>query len=255
MNDKQQRWNLSFWPVLAFVLVLPGLVWLGVWQVQRGIEKQELHDAFRLNAASEDIDDATALPLRVKDALPKYSEIRLRGRYLNERTFLLDNMSSEGRPGHHVLTPFRPEGMNHVVIVDRGWRAGITRRRDVPAVPPAMSRTVQGKLAPFPQPGLELEGKPAPGGEWPRVVQFPDAADLSAQLGIPVADRRLLLDANAADGFVRDWKPPGIPPARHYAYAVQWFGLAIALIVIFIVMARPRRDVMTRPGRERKPEE
>ncbi|HEX7047620.1 MAG TPA: SURF1 family protein [Gammaproteobacteria bacterium] len=243
----RKQWRFSFWPVLAFVCVLPALLWLGVWQVQRGIEKQALHDAFRTSAAG--VVDATVLSLQAKNALPAYSEIQLRGRYLNERTFLLDNMSSAGRPGHHVLTPFQPAGVDHVVIVDRGWRPGITSRRDLAAVLPAAAHTVQGKLAPFPQPGLELGGKPVPEGDWPRVVQFPDAAELSAQLGVPVVDQRLLLDADATDGFVREWEPPGIPPARHYAYAFQWFGLAVALIIIFIVVARPRRD------RERKPDE
>ncbi|HEX6928548.1 MAG TPA: SURF1 family protein [Gammaproteobacteria bacterium] len=238
MTDRGQ-WHFSFWPVLAFICVLPALIGLGVWQVQRGIEKQELHDAFRLNAASE-AGDATALPLHAKNALPAYSEIRLRGRFLNGRTFLLDNMSMSGRPGHHVLTPFQPEGVDHVLIVDRGWRAGITSR-DVAAVPPAVANTVRGRLAPFPQPGLELEGKPIPAGNWPRVVQFPDAAEFSAQLGSPVVDQRLLLDANAEDGFVREWSPPGISPARHYAYAFQWFALAVALAVIFVLIARPRR--------------
>lgn len=240
----RKQWNFSFWPVLTFVCVLPALLWLGAWQVQRGIEKQALHDAFQSSSASN---DATGLSLQAKNALPAYSEIQLRGRYLNERTFLLDNMSSAGRPGHHVLTPFQPQGMGHVVIVDRGWRPGITSRRDLADVQPATSAMIKGKLAPFPQPGLKLGGKPVPDGGWPRVVQFPDAAELSVQLGVPVVDQRLLLDMNAIDGFVRDWEPPGITPARHYAYAFQWFGLAVALIVIFIVIARP--------SRERKPDE
>lgn len=232
------KWRLSFWPVLAFVAVLPGLIALGIWQVQRGIEKREAYEAFR--SASVDVADAGTLSLSAMNALPMYAAVRLRGRYLNERTFLLDNMSHAGQPGHHVLTPFQPAGMAHVVIVDRGWRPGIVRG-GVDDVPPATANEVRGKLASFPQPGLELAGKPPPGGAWPRVVQFPDAAELSAQLGLPVAERRLMLDAGAPAGFVRDWEPPGIPPARHFAYAFQWFALAVALIVIFFVMARPRR--------------
>ena len=35
--------------------------------------------------------------------------------------------------------------------------------------------------------------------------------------------------------FVRDWRPAVMGPGKHLSYAVQWFGLAIALIVIFIV--------------------
>lgn len=236
------KWRFSFWPVLAFAAVLPMLIALGVWQVQRGIEKQALYDEFATGAESGNAHDATSLALSGKNALPVYSVIRLHGSYLNDRTFLLDNMSHAGRPGHHVLTPFRPQGADHVVIVDRGWRAGIASRDGARAVPAASATDVYGKLAPFAQPGLQLEGKPQPKGEWPRVVQFPDAAELATQLGMPAADRRLLLDPAAADGFVREWEPPGIPPARHFAYAFQWFALAVALVAIFFVMARPRRQ-------------
>ncbi len=37
------------------------------------------------------------------------------------------------------------------------------------------------------------------------------------------------------DGYVRTWSPPGFPPMRHIGYAVQWFALALALLVIYLV--------------------
>jgi len=45
----------------------------------------------------------------------------------------------------------------------------------------------------------------------------------------------VLLDPGEPDGYLRQWQPPGFPPIRHIAYAVQWFSLAAALIVIYIV--------------------
>jgi len=45
----------------------------------------------------------------------------------------------------------------------------------------------------------------------------------------------VLLDAGEADGYRRLWTPPGFPPMRHLAYAAQWFGLAAALGVIYLV--------------------
>jgi cytochrome oxidase assembly protein ShyY1 len=43
------------------------------------------------------------------------------------------------------------------------------------------------------------------------------------------ATQVVLLDASEPDGYLRDWQPPGFPPARRIAYAVQWFGLAAAV--------------------------
>lgn len=246
MTGKTQ-WNFSFWPVLAFVCVLPGLLWLGAWQVRRGDEKAAAYADFAQSMESRGT-DVTGMPLDELNDLPRYERIRMRGHYLIDRQFLLDNMSHDGRPGHHVLTPFLPEGADHVVVVDRGWRPGRAATAGTEGLPAPGVNAVTGMLASLPQPALQLGGKVETAGEWPRVVQFPDAQELAAMLGRPVADSRLLLDANADEGFIRDWKPPGIPPARHYAYAFQWFGLAIALVVIFIVMARPRRNIERKPG-------
>ena len=45
------------------------------------------------------------------------------------------------------------------------------------------------------------------------------------------------LDANSnAGGFVRNWPPPGERVSMHLGYAYQWFGFALTLLVIFIVL-------------------
>src|SRR5690606_12473224 len=149
-----RRWNLSFWPVLAFVCVLPGLLWLGAWQVQRGEQKAEAYRDFERAAASE-ARDANGLPLAAFNDLPRYEQVRLRGHFLAERQFLLDNMSHEGRPGHHVLVPFQPDGVEYVLVVDLGWRPG---RTTAAAAATALGdvNTVRGMLAALPQPALRL---------------------------------------------------------------------------------------------------
>jgi len=45
----------------------------------------------------------------------------------------------------------------------------------------------------------------------------------------------ILLDPKEPDGYARNWEAPGFPPMRHIGYAVQWFALAAALLVIYIV--------------------
>lgn len=234
------KWNFSLWPVLGFLFVLPALVWLGIWQVQRGVEKQAAYAAF--NDTSDAV-DITALPIADVSALANYLRVNLHGHYLDARQFLLDNMSHDGRPGHHVLTPFQPDNADYMLIVDRGWRPGLAAqaRTENPRVSDD-GTWIAGRLAPFARPALALSGKPAATGSWPRVVQFPDASDLSAQLDASVAERRLLLDPTLDNGFEREWPAPGIPPARHFAYAAQWFGLALALIVIFVLLARPKKE-------------
>lgn len=235
-----RQWRFSFWPVLAFALLLPALLALGAWQLQRGFDKQASYEKFARESAAQAV-DASGLSLGAFESLPAYRRVELRGRYLDARQFLLDNMPRQGRPGHHVLTPFAVEGRDYLVVVDRGWRPGLARDAAGGLDVGGELRVVSGLLAPLPRPALALDGATS-GDGWPRVVQFPDADELAAMLDAPVARYRLLLGENAAEGFERDWQPPGIPPARHFAYAFQWFALAVALVVIFVVMARPRAD-------------
>jgi surfeit locus 1 family protein len=45
--------------------------------------------------------------------------------------------------------------------------------------------------------------------------------------------RLLLLDPKLPDGYVREWTPPGLPPDRHFSYAIQWWGFALVLLVLY----------------------
>ena len=37
------------------------------------------------------------------------------------------------------------------------------------------------------------------------------------------------------DGLVREWRPPDTGVNTHYAYALQWFAMALAIAVIYLV--------------------
>jgi len=60
--------------------------------------------------------------------------------------------------------------------------------------------------------------------------------EISADLGRPLQPRLLLLDPDATSGFVRKWTPAVMPPARHQAYAFQWFAFALAALVLFVAL-------------------
>jgi len=72
---------------------------------------------------------------------------------------------------------------------------------------------------------------------WPRVLLFPTVADIEHSLGARVAPRIVLLDADLADGYEREWRPAiGFGPERHFGYALQWFALAVTAAVAFVAM-------------------
>jgi len=204
-----------------------------MWQLERAQEKSRL---FRQFAASE-LTDALTEPVADEQLEAfRYQPLRLAGRYDAERQFLLDVMVHNGQVGYHVLTPLLRDGV--AVLVNRGWVGAHPNRTIVPDISiGAGDREVSGLIAPLPTAGLNLEPDAMDSTTpWPRRLTFPSAEDIRGQLDYEIASYQLLLDPGAADGFARDWRPELMGPENHLSYAVQWFGLAIALFIIYIAV-------------------
>jgi surfeit locus 1 family protein len=221
------------WSLLLTLAAMAGFSWLGVWQLDRGREKQALITAFERGSEAP-----VALDGRALDALPRYQRVEASGQYQVDRQILLDNMpGANGSAGFRVLTPLLRPGASRLLLVDRGWvPLGLSRER-LPAVPvDTRWRSVTGKLDGLPVPGIRVGTAGTPGdASWPRVLNFPRQTDVEQVLGVPVEPRILLLDAAQPDGYERVWRPAmGFPPARHIGYALQWFAAAITALVLFI---------------------
>ncbi|MCS6947371.1 MAG: SURF1 family protein [Steroidobacteraceae bacterium] len=224
----------------AALLLFAGL---GRWQWQRGVDKEALWEQF----ARGDAPALTAAPAELP-RLPRYARVRLYGRYDGSRQFLLENRSYQGRPGYEVLTVLQL-GDGSGMLVNRGWLPFDGRRDRLPdvALPASIAdveQRVSGRLERLPSPGLE-RGRAAPplAGPWPRVTSFPKIEDLQRAYGARLYDGMLLLDPAEPAGFLRDWRPPGLEPARHFSYAIQWWGLGVAVIVLYVGLNLRRRGV------------
>jgi cytochrome oxidase assembly protein ShyY1 len=229
------------WPLTALTLVLcVTFLALGRWQMHRAQARQEEWDGFARGADQ-------VLPLgatRVQD-IARFARVSVTGHLRPDRQFLLDNRSHAGQPGYEVLTPLELAD-GRALLVDRGWVAFTGSRTRLPdiAFAPPHSATLVGRVDDLPSAGLAF-GRAPPGasGSWPRLTAYPTMPELSAAFGHALAPRIVLLDPLAATGFVRDWQPPGLPPARHWAYAIQWWCFALALVVLWIVLAVRRARV------------
>jgi len=233
------RW---YWVLLTAAL-LPVFVALGNWQWQRGQVREAQWQEFARGS-----DEAIEASAQALERLPRYTHVRVAGRFDGERQFLLDNISHNGAPGYQVLTVLElAEGSN--LLVNRGWLPFLGYREQLPDVAlPAESvadlLTLTGRLAALPVAGLPSgRAGPAMAGDWPRVASFPTAAQLEAAYGAPLLPAVLLLDADSGPGYLRDWQPPGLQPARHIGYAVQWWAFALLLLALFIGFNVKKRNV------------
>jgi surfeit locus 1 family protein len=252
MNVGKRNWRDLAIPGTVFLLLFPLLLSLAAWQWQRGADKQSRWDEFA--AGSREVLALSGSASREHFAtLPLYQRIEVHGEYLPAYQVLLDNRPEQGQPGWHVLTPLHVENTGVILLVDRGWLPKVTGT--LPGIDITDDvRIVRGRLAELPQPGLSLDVQQA-GEGWPKVMQFPTVEDVALQLqdaGVdrPVAGRILWLEPDAKDGFTRHWQPAGLSPERHFAYAFQWFALALTLLVIAVVLFVRWIKTATLPDRE-----
>jgi len=219
---------------LMTIVAIAGLVSLGRWQLRRADEKRSLYEAFAAGTDSVRRVDAATPPL------PRYQHIRAMGSYDPAHQVLIDNMSNaEDQAGYYVITPFELTDGGGWLLVNRGWVPLGRSRADKPDVAvPSSVRVLRGRTDHLPRAGIQLGAPVALAPPYPVVANFPTRAQIAALLHETRWSRAadvVLLDAAEPDGYLREWRPPGFPPMRHIAYAVQWFAMAAALAVIYVV--------------------
>ena len=227
LNARRSRFAPRLIPTILAIAAIVLFAALGVWQLGRADEKRAMARSFTAGGPALD------WPLLPADA-PRFQRVRLRGYYDADHQFLLDNMSHASVAGVQVLTPLVLDN-GTAVLVNRGWLPFGATRQDLPEVGvDRAKRTVVGRVDNLPRPGIWLKGPEATG--WPRLVQYPGMAEISAALGRDLAPRQVLLDPGVPDGYVREWVVPGTTPDRHLGYAVQWFAFAALAAGIWWVL-------------------
>ncbi len=223
----------GLWASLVTLVLLGLLMSLGFWQLDRAQQKRALLAGY--NA------DRHATVIQLEPGLESYRDFNYQlasaaGRYDATRQFLLDNRTHNGRVGYHVLTPFMLRGRGAAVLVNRGWiDLGGSRDQLPDPVVASGSLTILGRIK-LPASDSFTLGEEEPRTGWPYRIQRVDTERLGQELGYPLLPVVVLLDPDQDGGFVRDWEPLRFGPERNVGYAVQWFGLAAALLVIYLVV-------------------
>ena len=233
----KRHWHQASWGSLALTFIGAALfVRLGIWQLDRATAAQSLLDAYAAAATAAPEDFAAVASAPPAD---RYPRVRASGRFVAERSYLRDEQMRAGRLGVEAYGVFEVEGSAALLLVDRGWVAWDHAPGTQPVVAPLPDGATQltGLYAPFPGSGLRA-GSDALRGQarWPKLTLAVDRGEIAADLGRTLLPRVLLLDPDPASGFTREWTPAFMPPARHRAYAFQWFALALAALAVFVVV-------------------
>ncbi len=229
----------GLWPSVVTLLLLVLLLGLGFWQLDRAEQKRRLVTQFQGGVSADPIQVDAKL-----QAAPdlEYQPATVRGRLDPVHQFLLDNRIHQGVVGYEVLTPLLLPEDDVVLLVNRGWVPRGMHREQLPDVS-LKEEWVQlrGQLKSPPQKVFTLgEGEDRHLG-WPKVLQQIRLELQAEQLGKSLLPMLLLLDPDQDQGYVRQWEPVlGFGPERNVGYALQWFSLALALLVIFLLVNSKR---------------
>ncbi len=218
------------------LVALPILVGLGSWQMSRKAWKEGLIAQLEARARSAPVALEDAVRRHAAGEEIEYLKVRAAGEFRHDQERYLYSPGASG-PGVHVYTPLQVPG-ERVVLVNRGFvpDALIERANRVESLASG-TVTVTGVVR---MPVAAGWFVPAP--DLKRGIFF--HPDPEAMLGTSAAKALpFVIDADATPN-PGGWPKGGVTnvklPNRHLEYALTWFGLAFALVVIFLVYARGR---------------
>jgi cytochrome oxidase assembly protein ShyY1 len=229
---------------LALIALAAMFLKLGFWQLERKAEKRKLFDQFN-HAPLMQLDQALLNS-------EGFAQVDTYGRYDATRHILLDNRVLNGRAGVHALTPFTTQSGKRL-LVNRGWLPLPADRRSLPAVATDHElRTISGILKRPVVGGPRIgEADVLVAETWPQLVTYLDLDDVGEALGEPVEPWLLQLDPADDSGFEgRQWQAAVMTPEVHGAYAVQWFALTAASLVIWITLGIRRAQQLAKIRQE-----
>lgn len=237
---RDPRFRRLIVPSIAALLALSVLIGLGYWQLQRRAWKLDLIERIDSRVYGESVSLSLVKEAWERERDVEYYRVLLVGHFEHSQERHLYTVV-DGQAGWRVITPFITR-QGEIVLTDRGFvpealkqpearsqgqiegqiemiglaRAPVERHwfapehdlaanrwfwRDIPGMAASLPLEERTKVLPF---MVEAEDEDIPGG-WPRG-------------GVTILDL----------------------PNRHLEYALTWFGLAITLVIIFLIFARAR---------------
>jgi surfeit locus 1 family protein len=229
------RFRPLFWPTVFTVPVALLLVGLGSWQIERLFWKRELIAQRQAALAAAPI----AVPRSLEKARSdEFRHVTDEGIFLHDKEIFLGATSEAGRNGYQVLTPLQEPG-GRIVFVNRGFIPAELKdptKRQAGQI--AGTVRVTGLLR------LPAVKKPA----WFLPDNRPDLnywfwIDLPAMATADKLDQvsPFYIDADTTPN-PGGWPKGGVTrltlPNDHLQYAITWFSLAVALIVVYFLYHR-----------------
>jgi len=223
-------------PTLWFLPGLALLIGLGVWQIERLHEKEALIASVAAGMRAPPV--ALADALRTGPQSAEWHHVRVAGRFLHDKEAYLFAQGPLGAVGVQIVTPL-VQSDGTTVLINRGFVPQALKDPSTRTAAQVRGEVaLNGVLRLSQQPGMFT---PAPDAK-ARLWFVKNVPEIAAALGVAIQDP-IIIEADATPN------PGGWPlggqtvldfPNDHLQYAVTWFGLALALIGVYLLYHRSR---------------
>lgn len=236
--------RFGLWSSLIAAILCSVLLGLGTWQVIRLHQKNTLidHMTAQMQQAERDLRLRPPASATEWDALD-YRRVVLQGDWLDLHQFKLIPRTYEGENGYHLLVPFRLQN-GQIVLVNRGWTPSKT---DIGPLSQNGTAIIAGivRKVPATKPFGMMDNIPAKKQwAWPDLkamanvvgVQHLAPAIVYAERAGETPDKTV----NDADEYPIGGQVQIAIRNEHKHYALTWYALALAFLVIWLAAARPK---------------
>ena len=204
---------------------------LGFWQLDRAEQKEQIVVEQQVQEAlpplqNSDWRQITANHLR---------QVQLSAIFDSERYLLLANRTRNSQVGYEVIAlAYLPEQQDRPVLVNRGWVPASFDRTELPDISHPEGMVLITGYYYCSQPNSMISQPTEFNGQWPAVV-FDLSQEAVEQIFAPQIRPQpceVRLDSYSPLAFEASWQIINQSVEKHIGYAVQWFSMAFALIIL-----------------------
>lgn len=231
LNGEKFSWQPNAKSLLFVLLMTPLLISLGYWQLDRAREKVEILAEFKANQEAQPV---AFEGLDLSENL-QYRQVQFVGELDASRRVLLDNRVRNGRPGYEVFEVLTLASSELKILVNRGWVQASLDRNQLPVIDPVLgSVPLRGSLYKVLRGGLQLDDGVRAVENWPARIGWISTERAAEVFGDEFFAYQLRLERDSIGALITGWPTVSVQPEKHTAYAVQWFVMALVLLLLTI---------------------
>lgn len=236
MDNFNSRWRLSWIGFFLLTLIVSIIfIRLGMWQQHRAEYKQNLVQQYEESLRQAPLEQ---FPRTAEWEHLRYRSAYIFGEFMSDLVIYLDNEVLDGEVGYLIHLVFR--SANRYYLVDVGWLPVGQDRSQLPHFEIPRGEVKLLVRADFPLGKLPFLPQNDYSQDPPMVFPYLSLQELNQHLSYQLEPILFRVSSGDLFGTRVSFAQPNFKVDMHRSYALQWFGLAITLWAIFLILSIKR---------------